>query len=119
MNHKTLFGTAIRTAPALLAIAAASFALNANAQSGQAYPSGDVNTSANPAPTPKVVKDAENSRAGQATERGVKKAGKATKKAGKKTASAIRNTGEKIGDKLPEGGAPNQNSQGIPNAQKP
>ena len=101
MQYKSIF----RAIPAVLALAAASFSLNVSAQ-GEPFPKGEVNTSANPAPTPEVVKKVQNSRAGKATKRGMKKVGTATSNAGKKTAGAIRNTGNKISSKLPEGTTP-------------
>jgi hypothetical protein len=90
----------LRALPAAVAIAAASFAMGANAQ-GDINPEPPTHTRANPAPTPEVVQKVENSRAGRATERGVKKATHATKRAGHKTANAIRRTGNKIASKLP------------------
>lgn len=105
-----LFTTVFRSFPAILAAAAATFALSAGAQNGQGYPASDINTRANPASTPEVVKDVQNSRAGRATVRGARKAGAATQRAGRKTARAIRHTGEKIGDKLPKGNAAGRNN---------
>ena len=110
MTHNKM----LRTVPAVLALAAAAFALNAGAQSanptgpgntstnkaGEFYPNNPNAANPNKAELP-IVQKAENSRPVKATKRVARKAKKAVKRTGNRVANSIRNTGNKIANKLP------------------
>ena len=111
--------TTLRAASAVLALTAAAFAMNANAQSasptgpgntnsnkaGEAYPN-DPNAASKNKPTLGVVQKAEDSRPAQATKRVARRSKNAVKRGGHRVADAMRNTGDKIGSKLPPEPAP-------------
>ena len=102
---------------AALTLAAAGFALQAQAQNptsgpgpasstankaGEAYPN-DPNAANKNKPKAEAVQKAENSRPVKATKRVAKKAADATKSAGNKAAGAVRSTGENINMRVPPG----------------